>query len=53
MAMDKLEPIASVVTGTTGAWPKPDDVQDFYLEVVVSRIQKIAVQVASALLSPS
>lgn len=32
----QLTPLAAVVTGTTGAWPKPESVEGFYLDVVVS-----------------
>jgi hypothetical protein len=36
-SLGPLSPLAFVVTGTTGAWPKPDSVNDFFLDVVVSR----------------
>lgn len=34
-ALANLEPEASVVTGTTGAWPKPENIQGFSFQVVV------------------
>lgn len=36
MSTGQFTPLASAVTGTTGAWGKADNIQGFYLDVVVS-----------------